>query len=73
MQKIYFDNTMFFRENGKAHNKVEAFGYSHHDQNHTSSGKKICLGVIDGSVVFENQSIGVAALIFYTLMRMYRH
>lgn len=27
MQKIYFDNTMFFRENGKAHNKVEAFGY----------------------------------------------
>ena len=35
--------------------------------------KKICLGVIDGSVVFENQSIGVAALIFYTLMRMYRH
>ena len=30
---------------------------SHHDQNHTSSGKKICLGVIDGSVVFENQSI----------------
>ena len=46
---------------------------SHHDQNHTSSGKKICLGVIDGSVVFENQSIGVAALIFYTLMRMYRH
>ena len=38
-----------------------------------SSGKKICLGVIDGSVVFENQSIGVAALIFYTLMRMYRH
>lgn len=32
---------------------------SHHDQNHTSSGKKICLGVIDGSVVFENQSIGV--------------